>query len=83
MTDFEEKDIERITYRENGDVDEVVLTGDIHIEYLQGDTYMVHAGGVAMKCQNLVIDWIDEDMGKVPERKEKQLSLEGLDAYGD
>lgn len=71
MESFEDREIERITYRENGKLDEIVLTGDVHIEYLQENTWMLRVGGVHLKCKDVIIDWINDDQGKVPEEQEK------------
>lgn len=69
---FADKNIERIVYKSDGSLDEIVLTGDVHIEWLHDDVWMVQIGGVHLRCKDLKINWVDDEVGKVPEKLSKE-----------
>lgn len=72
---FKDRGIERMSMSPDGKLDELLLTGDVHIERTgnqdSDQVWFLRIGGIAFLCDNLNITEIDEEFGPVPPVVEK------------
>lgn len=83
---FKERGIERMVYDETDEkLDELVMTGDIHIERTgtHNQCWMIRVGGVMMMCNNLRVESVSKERGDVPPQKGnlEGLSVKTFDVY--
>ena len=55
---------ERLTWRADGRIDEIVSNGSVHMEYISGDTYFIRVGGLRLFANDLTFDSIQP--GHIP-----------------
>lgn len=60
------EDRERIAWRDDGRLDEIVTNSGVHVEWTQGDTYLVQIGGLRCFCRDFRLDEAVSDYGRLP-----------------